>query len=103
MAKKAFLMQNLSLVALLVLEIWRHKISLRRREQVIKFRYLPPENEFNFKKMSFYVQNRSSGPKIDPPCQFQQFPSTVKFCHFVNFLGRLVEKRAAIPLNEQFC
>ena len=26
-------------------------------------------------KMSFYVQNRSFGPKIDPPCQFQQFPS----------------------------
>ena len=22
--------------------------------------------------MSFYVQNRSSRPKIDPPCQFQQ-------------------------------
>ena len=36
------------------------------REQVIKFGYLPPENGFNFKKMSFYVQNRSSRPKIDP-------------------------------------
>ena len=23
--------------------------------------------------MSFYVQNRSSEPKIDPPCQFQNF------------------------------
>ena len=36
------------------LEIWRHKISLGRREQVIKFGYLPPENGFNLKKkMSF--------------------------------------------------
>ena len=60
MAIKAFLMQNLSLVALLVLEIWRHNISPGRREQVIKFGYLPPENGFNFKKMSCYVQNRSS-------------------------------------------
>ena len=49
-AIKAFVMQNLSLVALLVLEIWRHKISLKRRERVIKFGYLPPENGFKFKK-----------------------------------------------------
>ena len=81
---KAFLMQNLSLVALPVLEIWRHKISLGRREQVIKFGYLPPENGFNFKKMSFYVQNHSSRPKVDPLCQFQQFPSGGIF-HFLNF------------------
>ena len=70
MAIKSFLMQNLSLVAFPVLEIRRYKISLGRREQVIKFGYLPPENGFNFKKKSFYVQNRSSRPKIDPPCQF---------------------------------
>ena len=50
----------------LVLEIWCHKIFLKRREQVIRFNYLPPENGFNFKKTSFYVQNRSSWPKIDP-------------------------------------
>ena len=47
MAIKVFLMQNLCLVALLVLEIWRHKISLGRREQVNKFGYLSPENGFN--------------------------------------------------------
>ena len=64
MAIKAFLMQNLSLITLLVLEIWRHKISVGRREQVMKFGYLPPENGFNFKKMSFFsTQNW-------PPCQF---------------------------------
>ena len=46
--------------------------------------YLPPENRFNFLKISFYVQNRSSRPRIDPGCQFQQFSSRGKFCHFVN-------------------
>ena len=71
------------------------QISLGRREQVMKFSYLPPENGFNFKKMSFYVQNRSSRPKIDPPCQFQQFSSIGKI---------LDEKRAAAtPMIDQFC
>ena len=66
MATKAFLMQNLSLVALLVLEIWRNKISLGRREQGNKFGYLSPENGFNFLKMSFYVQTE----KIFSFCKF---------------------------------
>ena len=49
--------------------------------------FLPPENGFNLKKMSFDVQNRSSRPKIDPPplCQFQQFPNRANFFHFVIF------------------
>ena len=47
-AIKAFLMQDLRLIALLVLEIWRHKISFGRMEGVIKFGYLPPENGFKF-------------------------------------------------------
>ena len=82
MAIKALLMQNFRLVALLVLEIWRHKISLGRRERVIKFGYLHQKNAFNFKKMSFYVQNRSYRPKIYPLCQFQQFSSRGNFFHF---------------------
>ena len=90
---KAFLMQNLRLIALLVLEIWRHKIFLKRRERVIWFDYLPPENRFNFlKKTSFYVQNRSSRPKIEPPCQFQQFLCREKFFHFQNFWDVLMTK-----------
>ena len=85
MATKAFLMQNLSVVALLVLEIWRHKISLGRREQGNKFGYLSPENGFNFLKTSFYVQIE-------------------KIFSFCKFLGRLNEKRAATtPLIDQFC
>ena len=43
-----------------------------------KIGYLPPENGFNFEKMSFYVQNRSFRPKVDLPCQFQQFSK--KYC-----------------------
>ena len=73
MAIKSFLMQNLGLVALLVLEIRRHKTSLGSRERVIKFGYLVPENGFNVLKMSFYVQNRSSRPKIDPHVNFSNF------------------------------
>ena len=49
---------KLSLVALLVLEIWGHKISLGRREQVNKFGYLSPENGFNFFKNEFLCPNR---------------------------------------------
>ena len=57
----------------------------QKKGRVIPFDYLPPENGFNFKEASFYVQNRSSRPKIDPPCQFQQFSSRGKFFHFQNF------------------
>ena len=94
---KPFLMQNLRLIALLVLEIWRYKISLGRREQVIKFGYLPPENGFSFKKMSFYVQNRSSRHKIDPLYQFQQFSSRRKFFHFQNFWDVSMRKEQQQP------
>ena len=94
---KAFLMQNLRLIALLVLEIWRHKIFLKWRERVIRFDYLSPENGFNFKKTSFYVQNRSSRPKIDPPCQFQQFSSRGKFFHFQNFWDVSMTKEQQQP------
>ena len=103
MAIKAFLMQNLSLVALLVLDLLHHKISLRRRERDIKFGYLPPENGFNIKKMSFYDQNRSSRPKVDPHVNFSNFQVEENFS-FCKFLGRLDEKRAATtPLIDQFC
>ena len=51
---------------------------LSQRERVIQFKYLPPGNEFNLSKINFYLQNRSYRPKIDFPCQFQQFPSRQK-------------------------
>ena len=64
----------------------------RKKGTSHQIRLFSPENEFNLKKMSFYVQNRSSRPKIDPPCQFQQLSNTGNFFHF-HF--RLDEKRAA--------
>ena len=63
----------------------------------MKIGYLPPENGFNFKKMSFYVQNRSSRPKIDPPCQFQQFSSIGKIFHFQNFWDVSMRKEQQQP------
>ena len=69
----------------LVLEIGRHKISLRRREQVVKFGYLPPENRFNFKKVCFMSRIVLLDPKLTPPCQFQQFSSRGKFFIFKIF------------------
>ena len=79
------------------------QISLGRRERVMKFGYLPPENGFNFKEMSFYVQNRSSRPKIDPPMSISAIFKNRKNFSFSKFLGRLDEKRAAAtPLIDQF-
>ena len=60
-------------------------------------RLFTPKNGFNFKKTSFYVQNRSSRPKIDPPCQFQQFSSRGKFFHFQNFWDVSMMKKKQQP------
>ena len=60
-------------------------------------RLFTPENGFNFKKTSFYVQNRSSRPKIDPPCQFKQFSSRGKFFHFQNFWDVSMTKEQQQP------
>ena len=90
---------KLSLVALLVLEIWRHKISLKRKERVIKFGYLSPENGFNFKKNEFFMSRIVIlDPKLTgPPCQFQQFPSRGKLFHFVNFWDLSMRKEQQQP------
>ena len=93
---KAILMQNFSVVALSDLEIRRHKISLGRREQVIKFRYLSLENGFNFYKISFYAQNRSSRHKIDHHVNLSN-SSRVKFFNFQNFWDVLMRKEQQQP------
>ena len=67
----------------------------KKREQVIRFDYLPPENGFNFKETSFYVQNRSSRPKIDPPMSISTIFKQRKIFSFSKFLGRLDDERAA--------
>ena len=68
-------------------------------------RLFTPENGFNFKKTSFYVQNRSSRPKIDPPpMSISTIFKQSKIFSFSKFLGRLDDERgAATPLTDQFC
>ena len=48
-------------------------------------RLFTPENGFNFKKTSFYVQNRSSRPKIDPHVNFNNFQAEENFFIFTIF------------------
>ena len=47
--------------------------------------------------MNFYVQNRSSRPKIEPPCQFQQFWCMGKIFHFQNFWDASMRKEQQQP------
>ena len=99
---KACLMQNVSLLAFVALQIWRHKIVLSRREQVIEFGYLPPENWFNFMKrfMSRFVL---FDPKLTPLVNFSNFQAEENFS-FSKFFRRLHEKSAgATALIDQFC
>ena len=48
-------------------------------------RLFTPENGFNFKETSFYVQNRSSRPKIDPHVNFNNFQAEENFFIFKIF------------------
>ena len=94
MAIKAFLMQNLSPIARLVLEIWRHKNSLWRKEWFIKFDYLSPENGFNLKKNEFLCPESLFSTQNWSPCQFQQF---LKSLHFI--LAQSGTSNEFIPLS----
>ena len=58
--------------------------------------YLSPE------RMGFYVQKRSFQPKIDHPCQFQQFSSRRNFFIFKIFLDVSMRKEQQQPLIDQF-
>ena len=71
-------MQNLRLIALLVLEIRRHKISLGRREQIIKLSYLPWKTDLKFNKCVFMSGIVLLDPKLTPRVNFQQFSSREK-------------------------
>ena len=71
------------------------------REQVIKFGYLPTENGFIFKKMSFLSRIVLLDPKLTPMSISAIFKQK-KLFHF-SFLGCLDEKRAEVtPLIDQF-
>ena len=53
----------------------------------------PRKTDLTFKKMRFCVQSRSSRPKIDSICQFQQLSSRGKFLHFQNFWDVSMRKK----------
>ena len=61
------------------------KNSLGKREQVIKFGYLPRKTDLTL-KMSFYVQNQFFRPKIDPHVNFSNFQAEENFS-FSKFFG----------------
>ena len=56
-----------------------------KKGTVIKFGYLPPENELNLKIIRFYIQNRCSRPKIDPHVNFSNFQAKENFFIFIIF------------------
>ena len=66
--------------------------------------FTPRKTGLTLKKMSFYVQNRSSRPKIDSPMSISAIFKQRTIFSFSKFLGRFDEKRAAAtPLINQFC
>ena len=93
---KAFLMQNLRVIALLVLEIQRHKISLGRREQVIKFGYLPSKTGLTFKKWVFMSRTVLLDPKLTHMSISAIFKQR-KIFHFQNFWDVSMRKEQQQP------
>ena len=69
----------------------------RKKGTSHQIRLFTPGKRVQLLKNEFYVQNRSSPPKIDPPCLFQQFPSRGKFFHFVNFWDISMRKEPQQP------
>ena len=70
------------------------KISLWKRERVIEFGYLPPENGFNLKKVSFMSRIDLLDQTLTPMSISAIFKQR-KIFSFPKFLRRLDEKRAA--------
>ena len=71
------------------------QIFLKRREQVIRFDYLPPENGFNFKKKRVFMSRIVFlDPKLTPHVNFDNFQAEENFFIF-KILGRLDDERVA--------
>ena len=68
-----------------------HKLSLSKREQAIKFVYLPPGNGFKLLKKGFHVHGHSFQPKIDP-LSISAIYKQKKFLHFQNVLDISTKK-----------
>ena len=65
----------------------------------------PPKTSLTFKKMDFYVQNRSSRSKIDPHVNFSDFQAEENFFIFKIFGTSRWEMSSSNPppLIYQFC
>ena len=96
-AIKAYLMQNLSPVAFLFLEIQRHKVSRWKREWVIKFGYLPPENGSNFKNNEFLCPKSIFWTLNWPPTWISAIFKQRKIFHFQSFWDVSMRKEQQQP------
>ena len=99
---KAFLVQNLRLIALLVLEIWRHKIPSEQGNEPSHLAIYPQKTGLTFKKWVFMSRIVLLDPKLTLHVNFSNFQAEENFS-FSKCLGHLNEKRAAAtPLIDQF-
>ena len=73
MALEAFLMQNFKSGSSSSFGDMTSQISLGRRNESSNSAIYTRKTGLTLKKMSFYVQNRSSRPKIDPHVNFSNF------------------------------
>ena len=71
-------MQNVKLMAFLLLEIWRHKNFLSKMERVIAIRYLLPGFKQNSTKITFNAWKHLSWNKFIPPSAFPWFWSETR-------------------------
>ena len=84
MDMKAFLMQNLSPVALLVFEIYVTKFALEKGNKSSDSAIYPQKMGLALKKLVFMSRIVLLDPKLTP-MSIQQFPSRRIFFHFVHF------------------
>ena len=104
MAVKAFLMQNLSPIALLVLEIRRHKNSHGRRERSHQIGLFIPGKRIQLSINEFFMSKIFlRNPKLTLML-ISAISKQRKFFSFCKLFGCLDEKRtAATLLTDQFC
>ena len=85
-AMEPFLIQNLSLVSFLFLEIWRTNFpSQKGGNKSLNLYIYRLEMGLNSKKWGFYVRGRFFQPKIDPP-SISAISKQKKFLYFQNVL-----------------
>ena len=94
--RKLVNVQNFKLFAFLLLEIWRHKKILSRRELVIAIRFCPP-NQAKFEKNHCLCLKTSFSTQHYDPLHFPGFQVKQKI-HMFNFRNRSFHKQLQQPL-----